>query len=430
MDSGTALLVQRRPYNKPNLLSEFEALASTSGHEVVGTFDVVSPPSAKFGIKSGKVEEIGTWIKINEPDFVLFSPQLKSSQVFRLMEVWGVEVRDRTQVILQIFARNARTQQSKLMVEKARLSYELPFERHQIRMRLQKEHTGDRPVAEQVGAGEDLLNLRIREIRRRVAAIETKLRKITEAQSLKRKRRVHRGFLEVTLAGYTNAGKSTLHNAFTGSNAEIANELFTTLSTKARELSIPGRQVVLSDSVGFISDLPRSLLQAFNTTLLELSNASTIVLVIDGSDAPREMMRKLHTCLDTFINIEVNDIHRIIALNKVDLLSPDEVTARIKLLEKEDGTVIPVSGLEGTNLDALLSAIDESLPKIYRYSIEFEYNDSTMSVLSWLHEIGHVESQDFTGDRVTVQVILNHSAIQKLSKRLPEMRLQRIEQEQ
>jgi GTP-binding protein HflX len=163
--------------------------------------------------------------------------------------------------------------------------------------------------------------------------------------------------------------------------------------------------------------------------LLELSNASTIVLVIDGSDAPREMMRKLHTCLDTFIDIEVNDIHRIIALNKVDLLSPDEVTARIKLLEKEDSTVIPVSGLEGTNLDALLLAIDESLPKIYCYSIEFEYNDSTMSVLSWLHEIGHVESQDFTGDRVKVQAILNHSAIQKLSKRLPEVRLQRIDQE-
>jgi 50S ribosomal subunit-associated GTPase HflX len=86
MDSGTALLVQRRLYTDPNLLSEFEALASTSGHEVVGTFDVVSPPSARFGIRSGKVEEIGTWIEINKPDFVLFSPQLKSSQVFRLMD--------------------------------------------------------------------------------------------------------------------------------------------------------------------------------------------------------------------------------------------------------------------------------------------------------------------------------------------------------
>jgi 50S ribosomal subunit-associated GTPase HflX len=85
MDSGTALLVQRRQYTDPNLLSEFEALASTSGHEVVGVFDVVSPPSAKFGIKSGKAEEIGTWIKINKPDFVLFSPQLKSGQMFRLM---------------------------------------------------------------------------------------------------------------------------------------------------------------------------------------------------------------------------------------------------------------------------------------------------------------------------------------------------------
>ena len=429
MDSGTALLVQRRQYTDPNLLSEFEALATTSGHEVVGTFDVVSSPSARFGIRSGKVEEIGTWIDINKPDFVLFSPQLKSSQIFRLMEAWGVEVRDRTQVILQIFDRHAKTQQAKLMVEQARLSYELPFERHQIRMRLQKEHTGDRPVAEQVGAGEDPLNLRIREIRRRIAAIEAKLKKITEAQSLKRKRRVHRGFLEVTLAGYTNAGKSTLHNAFTESGAEIADELFTTLSTKARELSIPGRQVVLSDSVGFISDLPRPLLRAFNTTLLELSNASTIVLVVDGSDTPREMMRKLHTCLDTFIDIKVNDIHRIIALNKVDLLSPDETAARIKMLEKEDSTVIPVSGLEGTNLDALLLAIDESLPKIYWYSIEFEYNDSTMSVLSWLHENGYVESQDFTGNKVVVQAILNDVAIQKLSKRLPEARLHRIEQD-
>jgi 50S ribosomal subunit-associated GTPase HflX len=141
------------------------------------------------------------------------------------------------------------------------------------------------------------------------------------------------------------------------------------------------------------------------------------------------MMRKLHTCLDTFIHIKVNDIHRIIALNKVDLLSPDEIAARIKLLEKENGTIIPVSGLEGTNLDALLLAIDESLPKIYRYSIEFESNDSTMPVLSWLHENGYVESQDFIGNKVVVKAILNDVALQKLSKRLPEARLHRIEQD-
>ncbi|MHA2380486.1 MAG: GTPase HflX, partial [Candidatus Thorarchaeota archaeon] len=312
MAEDTALLVQRRTRDEPNLMDEFEALALTAGYSVAKSYDIVSAPSARFAIRSGKVEEIATWIEINEPDVVLFSPRLTSGQVFRLMERWEVEVRDRTQLILEIFDKHARTPQAKLQIEQARLRYELPFERHQIRMRLQKEHTGDRPIAEQIGAGEDLLNLRIHQIRKRIAVIQDKLDSISQAQSLKKRRRLKRGFLEVTLAGYTNAGKSTLHRALTGSEVEVADQLFTTLATKSAQLPLEGRQVVLTDSVGFISDLPRSLLQAFNTTLMEIGEAHVIVLVIDGSDSLLEMRRKLQACLDTFTEIGVNGISSVV----------------------------------------------------------------------------------------------------------------------
>jgi GTP-binding protein HflX len=351
MVDATALLVQRRKYDEPNLLGEFESIAVTAGYKVLGTFDIVSAPSAKYGVRSGKAEEIKTWIEVNEPDYVLFSPLLKSSQIFRLMELWEIEVRDRNQVILEIFDKHARTQQAKLQIEQARLSYELPFERHQIRMRLQKEHTGDRPVAEQVGAGEDLLNLRIQELRRRIAGISDKLDKISESQALMKKNRENKGFIEITLAGYTNAGKSTLHNALTGSDVDIADELFTTLSTKAAELIMPGRDVVLSDSVGFISDLPPALLKAFNTTLMEVGDADIIILIVDASDTLNEMNRKIHTCLDTFNEIGANGIPIIGALNKIDLVDESSLDQKRKLLEDISIDVIPISAKNRTNLD-------------------------------------------------------------------------------
>jgi len=127
MVEATALLVQRRTYQEPNLLSEFQALAKTAKYDVIGQFDIVGIPSAKYGIRSGKAEEIRTWIEVNEPEFVLFSPHLSSGQVFRLMEFWETEVRDRTQLILEIFDKHAKSPQARLQIEQARLRYELPF---------------------------------------------------------------------------------------------------------------------------------------------------------------------------------------------------------------------------------------------------------------------------------------------------------------
>jgi GTP-binding protein HflX len=416
MVEATALLVQRRTYQEPDLLSEFEALAKTAEYDVIGTFDIIGTPSAKYNIRSGKAQEIKTWIEVNEPEFALFSPSLSSGQVFRLMELWDTEVRDRTQVILEIFDKNAKTPQARLQIEQARLRYELPFERHQIRMRLQKEHTGDRPIAEQIGAGEDLLNLRLQEIRRRLAAINDKLDKITQEQTLKRKRRVREGFSELTLAGYTNAGKSTLHRALTGSLVDVADELFTTLATKASELNMRGRRVVLSDSVGFISNLPESLLQAFNTTLMEVTNADVLVLVVDASDAIEEVERKVKACFDTFDEIGVNGIPIITALNKIDLIDDSDLANRIQHLSEICSIMIPISAERGTNLDKLMAAIEKELPRLQYYRVLLPYGNSGMSALSWLHDNGDIQSEQYRDTDIEVLVNLSIEAAEKFAR--------------
>jgi len=409
------------------LLEEFEALAKTAEYNVVGTFDVVGPSSARFGIKGGKVEEIRIWIEAQKPDVVFYSPGLKSSQMYRLKEEWKTDVRDRVQLILEIFDRHARTPQSKLQIEQARLSYELPFVRHQLKEHLDKERAGPRPVGRQVGPGEDLLNLRYMEIRHRVAAIEEKLQKISEASELKRKKRVDSGFLEVALAGYTNAGKSTLHRALTGSQVEVAAGLFTTLSTKSSDLAMDGRQVVLTDSVGFISDLPKSLLRAFNTTLMEIADADVILLVVDGSNSVDEVRRKANVCLDTFTRIGINGIPIVTALNKVDLIDDAGIRERISALDGVGSEVVPVSAKEMLNLPTLVSVIESLLPILSVYSIDLPYGDSTMSLISWLHQVGSVRNQKFKEDRIEVEASLSLDVAQKLLKMLPQDAIRKLE---
>ncbi|MFW9845992.1 MAG: GTPase HflX [Candidatus Thorarchaeota archaeon] len=416
MSFEKALLIQRRNPKDPDLMSEFEALADTAGYSVVGALDIVNPPSMKFGLSSGKVEEISTWIEINEPDVVLFSPTLTSAQMFRLMEEWEIEVRDRAQLILEIFARHARTPQAKLQIEQARLRYELPFQRHQIRIRLQQEHVGDRPIADQVGPGEDLMNLYVQHTRKRIAVIQDKLDDISRKQALKRRGRSKKGFQEVTLAGYTNAGKSTLHRAITGSEVEVADQLFTTLSTKTSTIPIPGRQVVLTDSVGFISNLPRALLQAFNTTLMEIGEADVIILVLDASDTLDEMERKLNTCLDTFVEIEANGIPIVIALNKIDLIEKEALQERIELALSVDSPIVVISALDGINIDDLINAVEKELAPLSLYRLLLPYDDTSMSLVSWLHDVASIGLQEYGADTITIEVTLDSALAQKLSK--------------
>ncbi len=344
------------------------------------------------------------------------------------MEEWEVEGRDRNQVILEIFDRHARTPQAKLQIEQARLQYELPFERHQIRMRLQNEHTGDRPTTDQVGAGEDLLTKRMSEIRYRIGLIESKLKKIAESQSLKKKKRSSEGFFEIALAGYTNAGKSTLHHALTGSEVEIADKLFTTLSTKTAKLPTEARQVVISDSVGFISDLPTSLLRAFNTTLMEITEADVIVLIVDASDSLEEIERKVSACMTTFSEIGANGIPIVLALNKTDLITADEIDERIERFDDIGNSIISISAKDRIGLDALVKAIEDELPALGRFQIFLPYGDEGMSILSWLHEVGSIKAEEYQRKAIQVEAELDMNDAQKLMRMNPDVEVVRIQE--
>ncbi|MEM4734162.1 MAG: GTPase HflX [Candidatus Thorarchaeota archaeon] len=427
MERQRAIIIQRRNPASENLLAEFEALASTAGYDVVGRFDIVGRHQTRYGIGAGKVDEIGEYIRNNEVDVVLVSPDLTSSQMYRLMRAWKTDVRNRGQVILEIFDLHARTPQAKLQIEEARLRYELPFIRHQLRKRLQREHTGARPVGQQVGAGEDILNLRMMEVRRRIAIIRDKLRTISDAEDLKRKKRIREGYYEVALAGYTNAGKSTLHRALTQSDAEVSDQMFTTLSTKTSRMSVTGRNIVVTDSVGFVSDLPRSLLQAFNTTLREIGTADVVLLVVDGSEPSNEMVRKTEACFSTLESIGVLTPNLAIVLNKIDMIDPALVPDRLQLLSHFSREVVPVSAKTGHNIDLLIDQIISMLPSEQRFVVTLPYGSEGMRLLSWIHEVARIEREEFGEDQILVEVILSKDVAEHLARGLPEGSLKCID---
>ncbi|MFW9933702.1 MAG: GTPase, partial [Candidatus Thorarchaeota archaeon] len=244
----------------------------------------------------------------------------------------------------------------------------------------------------------------------------SKLKKISESQSLKKKKRSSEGFLEVALAGYTNAGKSTLHHALTGSQVEIADKLFTTLSTKTAILPTEARQVVISDSVGFISDLPAHLLRAFNTTLMEITEADVIVLVVDASDSLEEIDRKVKACMDTFSEIGANGIPIVVAMNKIDLITEEEANRRIKWFQDVGNSIVAISAKENLGLDILVDVIEDELPALGRFQIHLPYGDEGMSILSWLHDVGSIKNEAYQKKYIEIEAELGMNDAEKLTR--------------
>ncbi|MFW9806975.1 MAG: GTP-binding protein, partial [Candidatus Thorarchaeota archaeon] len=195
---------------------------------------------------------------------------------------------------------------------------------------------------------------------------------------------------------------------------------------KASEIEFPGRRVVLSDSVGFISDLPNPLLQAFNTTLMEVSDADVIILVVDASDSTEEMLRKVNACLDTFNEIEANGITMVTALNKIDLLEGEEIEERVQHLSGCCPIVVPISAEKRIGLERLLVVVEEKLPKLQRYSIILPYGNEGMSTLSWLYDSGDVESVQYIGNDIEVTVSLSNELADKFGREKPDFEMNRL----
>jgi GTPase len=285
---------------------------------------------------------------------VILDDELSPGQLRNLEERLKVKVIDRTALILDIFALHARSREGKAQVELAQLNYLLPRLRGwgEAMSRLGA-GIGTR------GPGETKLEVDRQHIRRRISKLRKDLKDLARTRDVKRSGRERSGVPQIAIAGYTNAGKSTLMNALTRSDVLVANQLFATLDPTVRRIELPsGRAATISDTVGFVSKLPHELVEAFRSTLEEVTRATVILHVADASSP--DLPSQIDAVRTVLHEIGASRIREVVALNKVDLLSEHE---RARAVSRVDGVAAVVSALTGEGLDELMEVVEAALPR-------------------------------------------------------------------
>ncbi len=251
-----------------------------------------------------------------------------------------------------------------------------------------------------MGLGAYEVDLYYEAVKRQTHSIQKKLKKIREKRRLHRTRRLELGFSSISLAGYTNAGKSSLFNALAEETVPVDSGLFTTLSTTTRAVVLSKRQVLLTDTVGFIDRLPLDLILAFRSTLEETIFSDLILLVVDVSESDEDVERKLSSCLETVQKIGATGIPIITALNKIDVLQDTEIKRKVEILKGAAPNTFPISALHGTNVSLLKQEMMKRLEHYVRAFFSLPITNESMSFLSWLFGRADVQDVKYEGDSV------------------------------
>lgn len=376
-------------------LQELKQLAETAKVQVL---DMVlqnrHEPDAKYVVGKGKLYEIKDRLIELGGNIVIFDHELTGSQVRNLEQFLDAKIIDRTQLILDIFAQRARTKEGKLQVEVAQLSYLLP--------RLAGHYTNLSRLGGGIGTrgpGETKIETDRRHIRNRLQELKRQLTQVSRHRSLHRERRAKNGVIQVALVGYTNAGKSTLLHQLTGADSYIENQLFATLDPTTRTMKLPGssKDIVITDTVGFIQRLPHDLIAAFRATLEEVCEADLIIHVVDGSSAERD--RHIEVVNDVLRQLGAHDKNQLLVLNKMDLVSEadDELQSIITI----DVPYLRVSAFCPQDIERLKLFMQEQLfgqVKTYRFPI------SRGDLQALVHQIGEVQSTTFEKENVVYEV--------------------------
>jgi GTP-binding protein HflX len=341
-------------------LDELALLAESAGDVAVAR--VVArrkAPDAALFVGSGKADEIKEMVQLYQAEAVIFDQSLSPAQQRNLERHLGVAVADRTMLILEIFGERAQSHEGKLQVELARLQYlSTRLVRRWSHLERQRGGIGNRG-----GPGEAQIELDRRMIGERIKSIKKQLERVKRQRSTQRRARERNATFRVSLVGYTNAGKSTLFNALVNAEAYAADQLFATLDTTTRQLHLPGltRRVALSDTVGFIRDLPTTLIEAFQATLQEAADADLLLHVVDGASA--ELDAQMQEVQRVLAEIGAGAVPQILVYNKLDRM---EETERPRVLadmaELPGGARVPrvfVSALDGEGLELLRTRIAE-----------------------------------------------------------------------
>jgi len=339
---------------------------------------------------------------------IIFGDELKVTQTYNLAKLTGLEVIDRFQLILEIFHRRASTKEAKLQIELARWRYELAHAREKVRLA----RIGEQPGF--LGLGKYEVDVYHEAIRRQVFGIQEKLKRVRRTRELHRQRRKELGFPSISLAGYTNSGKSTLFHALTGENVLVDQGVFTTLSTTTRVINLFGEPALLTDTVGFIDRLPITLIEAFRSTLEETIFADLVLLVVDASESLDEIERKLKCCLDTLREIGASGMPLLIALNKIDLLSKEELEPKIRSLREYSSNLIPISALHKMNLGALKIRMAQYLIRRVKSSVTIPVNGDSLSFLSWIYDNANVVKVAYANSHLQISLLAKPIIAEKI----------------
>jgi GTP-binding protein HflX len=390
-------------------LDELERLVDTAGGVVVGreTQPRNTPDPATY-VGSGKAQEIEEIRRNLEFDMVVFDDELTPTQQRNLEDIIGCQVLDRTAVILDIFALRARTREARVQVELALLNYRLPrLTGKGIELSRQGGGIGTR-----FGAGETKLEVDRRRIRERIAALRTELEEIRIHRARLRTERANNAVPVVALAGYTNAGKSTLHRVLSGSDVLAEDRLFATLDATTRRVeTADGEPFLLVDTVGFIHNLPTFLVAAFRSTLEEVNEADLLLHVVDASHPKRA--EQMQTVIDVLTELKAGDRPMLTVYNKADLTDLGELDHMLRHTPKS----VAISAAKGLGLDALQRAIQAELEG-RRDVVETVIPYAKASWLAWAHERGRVLAEEHREEGTYVRVELEKGLAGKLKAEL------------
>jgi len=342
-------------YYDDDAISEAEGLCEAAGCKILHLMKQEFLTSPKFGLSGGKIDDLKNLVTKMHPDVIVFDEVMKPSQNYNLAAELKIQVLDRESLILEIFESRSTSTESKMQVKLAQLRYEMSRAREKVRLSKMGEQPGF------MGIGKFEVDVYYNDIKNRMVSVRAKLQKAGKQRELHRQSRKKIGFKTISLAGYTSTGKTTLFNSMTGEKNEEDHKLFTTLTTTVRKFKLDREWVLISDTVGFISKLPAYLIEAFKSTLEELTFTDIVIVVIDANEKNNELKKKFASCYKTLMELGVKRQNLLFAFNKTESMNDEEILHKIKQLDLlENKNWIAISAKSGKNIEKLKMLIKQN----------------------------------------------------------------------